>query len=114
MSDLLVNIKNAKDCPLCLKPWLIVEEEGKNGRVFLSCLRPHCMISIWVRDPLIGKWDRFEKVECPHCRHMMRFFCRSDQYCKWYCPKCHTKMENEGERTTIPKRSSGVDANPSA
>jgi phage FluMu protein Com len=78
-------------CPLCKRKWKIVEESGKTGQAFFVCL--WCEISTWVRDPMVGLWDQFEKVKCTICSNMMNFFCRSDEYCKWYCPKCKTTIE---------------------
>lgn len=85
-------LKKMKYCPLCQRKWKIIEEEGKKGKAYFVCF--WCEISIWIRDPMIGTWETFEKVPCPHCKNQdMTFFCRSDQYCKWYCKHCHGSIE---------------------
>lgn len=82
-------------CPLCLNKWQMIEEEGKEGRVYFSCLRTKCMISIWIRDPMLGRWTRTESEPCPVCSEKkMRLFFRSDEYIKMLCPKCGCSIEN--------------------
>lgn len=83
-------------CPLCLNKWQIVEENGKTGKVYFACMRQKCMISIWVRDPILGRWTRVESEECPVCKNgnRMRLFFRSDGYIKMVCPKCSCMIEN--------------------
>lgn len=92
----MVNIldnKKLKFCPLCRRKWIIYEEPGKKGKAYFCCR--WCEISIWVRDPMLGRWDEFEPVHCPTCRnHQMRFFCRSDHYCKWLCLNCGGSIES--------------------
>ena len=88
-----VNAQKMKQCPLCLRKFHIIEEAGKKGKVYFAC--DWCKIILWVRDTLIGHWDEFDPVPCPTCGEpKMRFFCREDLYCKWYCPKCKTAIEN--------------------
>lgn len=92
----LVSKTDMDHCPLCLKKWVIVEEEGKTGKAYFVCLP--CMISIWVNDPLIGQYFRTEPVECPICNHSKtRVFYRSDGYLKYYCPKCKAIIESVDE-----------------
>lgn len=79
-------------CPLCLNKWAMFEEPGKDGKVFFFCLKDE--ISIWVRDPLLGKYFNIQSEPCAVCSTMMRLFCRSDQYIKMKCPKCGCAIEN--------------------
>lgn len=89
---LVVELQKMKFCPLCRRKWHIYEQEGKEGRAFFYCL--YCEISIWIQDPMIPLWETFEKVHCFTCRnHEMRFFCRMDGYCKWYCKNCGCAIE---------------------
>ncbi len=82
-------------CPLCLNKFTLYEEPGKLGRVYLVCARPKCMISIWLRDPMVGRWFRTESEPCPVCgEEKMRLFFRSDEYIKMLCPKCECIVEN--------------------
>ena len=96
--DIQTRIPSAADmnhCPLCLKKWTIVEEEGKTGRAFFVCFEPKCMINIWVRDPMLGRWVYVEKEPCAVCGHKeTRLFFRSDGYIKMVCPKCGCAIEN--------------------
>lgn len=98
MSDLktyVPSMAEMKHCPLCLNEWVIVEEKGKKGNVYMACTRPNCMISIWIRDPFFGKWAIFEQIDCPHCKNTkMRFFARSDSFVKWFCPNCKSNIES--------------------
>ena len=90
--NLVFEMTKLKFCPLCRNKWMTYEEPGKDGRSFFVC--KSCMISIWVRDPMVGRWDEFEAVHCPNCRnHQMRFFSRSDGYMKWYCVDCKCSIE---------------------
>lgn len=94
--DKIPNKAEMEHCPLCLKKFTLVEETDKNGHVYFICT--DCMISIWARDPFLGRWDQFEAVKCPTCKNtVMRFFCRSDGSCQWYCPNCKTKIEHYDE-----------------
>jgi hypothetical protein len=87
-----VELEKMKNCPLCLQKWHIIEESGRHGKCYFAC--DPCKIVLWVRDIFIGHYDEFGKVPCPTCSTDMRFFCREDAYCKWYCPKCKTTIEN--------------------
>lgn len=87
--NVIVDHSKEKYCPLCGKPWIVYEEEGQFGRVFLVCV--HCMISIWIRDKLLGRWDILEKVPCGMCGKDMRMFARAaDGFMALKCPdkKC--------------------------
>lgn len=80
-------------CPLCKEKWSMYEEPGALGKVFLFCLKD--MVSIWIRDPLLGRWVRVEEEPCPMCQEPhTRLFFRSDGYIKILCPKCKWSMEN--------------------
>lgn len=81
-------------CPLCLEKWRIYEQQEKDGRVYFFCERPKCMVSIWVRDPMLGRWGRVETEKCAICSTSMRLFFRSDGYIKMLCPKCGCSIEN--------------------
>lgn len=98
--ELVVYIPTEEDlrvCPLCRRDWIAIEETEKTGRAYLACLR--CEISIWVRDPLLGRWNNIEKEPCPTCNHTAtRVFFRSDGYLKYYCPKCKLVIENVDEK----------------
>jgi len=87
------NLEKMKQCPLCLRKWHIIEERGKQGKAYFAC--DWCKIILWVRDVFIGHYDEFDPVPCATCGEpKMRFFCREDLYCKWYCPKCKTVIEH--------------------
>lgn len=79
-------------CPLCLTKWALYEEPGKEGKVFLFCLKDE--VSIWIRDPLLGKYFLTQSEPCAVCGTLMRLFYRSDQYIKMKCPKCGCAIEN--------------------
>ena len=80
-------------CPLCLKKWRLYEEPGKTGKVYLFCVDD--LISIWIRDPMLGRWKNVEKEQCPVCSEKeMRLFFRSDEYIKMKCHKCGCVIEN--------------------
>lgn len=83
-------------CPLCLKKWTMYEEPGNTGKVYFCCTNSWCMISIWIRDAMLGMWHdpASEKIPCLNCGDPMRVFFRSDQYMKCYCPKCKIVIEN--------------------
>lgn len=82
-------------CPLCLDKFTMFEEPGKEGHVYFVCHKPKCMISIWVRDPMLGRWGRVESEPCPLCSEpKMRLFFRTDQYLKMLCVKCGYICEN--------------------
>lgn len=82
-------------CPLCKEKWHIYEEPGKLGKVYFFCPKPSCMVSIWIRDPMLGRWCNVEEEPCPMCQELhTRLFFRSDQYLKVMCPKCGWSMEN--------------------
>lgn len=84
-------------CPLCLKKWKIVEEEGAFGNGYFACLE--CEISIKVSDPMVGQYFKIDPVECPVCNHSKtRVFYRSDGYLKYYCPKCKAIIESVDEK----------------
>ena len=90
--SLFVELQKMKFCPLCRRKWHIMEEPGKDGRAYFYCL--WCEISVWMQDAFLGKYEEFEPVHCFVCRrHQMRFFCRADGYCAWYCPDCKCKIE---------------------
>lgn len=107
-------------CPLCLNKFIMYEEPGKDGKVYFCCVKPKCMISIWVRDPMLGRWCRTESEQCPVCQEpKMRLFFRADGYIKMQCAKCGCTIENvdndkhaalmkkeeaEGTRLPGPKR----------
>lgn len=79
-----------KECPLCRKPW---REQWRGDVKYLICLTD--IISMRADDPLQFKWEELdEKIECINCRHVMRFFCRSDGAMKFKCPnpKCGASM----------------------
>ena len=78
-------------CPLCGKKWVIYGERGKSGNGYFVCV--DCEISIWIRDPLLGRWSRIEPEPCPLCKTPMKTFFRSDGYVKTQCPKCKFKAE---------------------
>ncbi len=90
--------KNNPECPLCLKKFERKTLPG-SPREFFRCKT--CEVAIDVKDPMVGRWkenfdpdgDHSTKIPCPHCRNAMRMFCRSDEYMKSYCPKCHTEVE---------------------
>jgi len=89
---LVVELEKMKYCPLCRKKWIIFEEPTKKGKAYFVCRT--CEISVWVQDPMIALWETFEPVHCACCRnHQMRFMCRMDGYCKWYCLNCGTTIE---------------------
>lgn len=76
-------------CPLCRGKFTLYEEPGRDGKVYMLCVNPKCMISIWVRDPMLGRWGRVESEKCPLCSEpKMRLFFRSDEYIKMLCSKC--------------------------
>ena len=80
-------------CPLCLKKWAIFEEPGKEGKVYFFCIKD--LISIWIRDPMLGRWRIVQKEPCPVCGEKeMRLFFRSDEYIKMLCHKCGCCIEN--------------------
>lgn len=80
-------------CPLCLEKWKMYEEPGKMGKVFFFCLKD--MVSIWIRDTMLGRWVRVESEPCPVCSEpKMRLFFRSDGYIKMKCPKCGACVES--------------------
>ena len=80
-------------CPLCLKKFGMYEQPGAAGKVYFFCT--DCLISIWVRDPMLGRWTRVESEQCPVCKEpKMRLFFRSDEYIKMVCPKCGCAIEN--------------------
>lgn len=81
-------------CPLCLDKWTIFEEPGPEGKVFFTCVKPKCMISIWVRDPMLGRWVKTQSEKCAVCGNMMRLFFDSSGYIKMVCPKCGCSIEN--------------------
>lgn len=84
-------------CPLCRRDWIKIEESEADGKAYLACM--FCMISIWVRDQLLGVWTRVEKEPCPVCAHKeTRLFFRSDGYLKYYCPKCKLIIEQVDEK----------------
>lgn len=85
-----------ENCPLCLQKWGMFEEPGKAGKVYFFCLKDE--VSIWIRDPLLGKYFYIESEPCAVCGTMMRLFCRSDQYIKMKCPKCNCAIENVDEK----------------
>ena len=88
------DLQRMRKCPLCDRDWHIIDEHGKKGKCYFAC--DWCKIILWVRDPFIGHFDEFEAVPCPTCGEpKMRFFCREDLYCKLYCPKCKTTIENK-------------------
>lgn len=91
----ILELKKVKFCPICRKKWTIIDEQGKQGKAYFCCFK--CMISVWVRDPFVGKWDKIaseDPVHCPTCRnHQMRFFCRSDGYMMYKCLNCKTVVE---------------------
>lgn len=105
---IIVDHSKEKYCPLCHKLWVLYEEPGKAGRVFLLC--HHCMISIWVRDPMLGKWDGLEKIPCARCGKDMRLFVRGlDGFMAMKCPdkKCGCDIRTDdpdytGRRTDMP------------
>ncbi len=82
------------ECPLCKKQFVKVPYEGK---FYYTCRL--CEIFIDVEDPCVHAWasyipedDRDILCPSPSCGHEMRFFFRSDQFMKAYCPKCHTSI----------------------
>lgn len=84
-------------CPLCRHDWVKVEETEDKGHAYFACF--NCEISIWVRDPLLGRWRNIEKEPCPVCTHKdTRVFFRSDGYLKFRCPKCKLTIENVDEK----------------
>lgn len=86
-------------CPLCKEKFITYEEPGKLGKVFFVCVKPKCMISIWVRDPMLGRWGRVESESCPVCSEKnMRLFFRSDGYIKMVCGKCGCAIENVDDK----------------
>lgn len=90
--SLFVELQRMKFCPLCRRKWHIIEEDGRDGKAYFTC--NWCEILIWIRDPFVGKWEEFEAVHCASCRnHQMRFFCRMDGYCKWFCLNCKCTIE---------------------
>lgn len=100
MSDIniLKSLKEAKHCPLCHRPWKVVEQEGKKGKIFFVCTE--CMIWIWVRDAALGSYEQMmdaEPIPCPNANcneKKMRIFYRyQDGYMKMRCPKCTASIE---------------------
>lgn len=82
-------------CPLCKSKFTMYEEPDAEGKVYFVCGRPKCMISIWIRDPMLGRWHRVESEKCPICQEPnMRLFFRSDGYVKMQCHKCGCSIEN--------------------
>ncbi len=97
----IVPIPNKIDmehCPLCLEKWKLVEEEGKEGKVYFACFNSYCEVSIWVRDKLLGVYFKTEKPPCAICGKEMRIFYRSDGYLKCYCPGCKAVVEHVDEK----------------
>lgn len=97
MPKILSELSKIKYCPLCHKEWSIVEEEGKEGKMYFVCLNDLCMISIWVRDSALGQYEKMmeeEPVPCPNCGNpKMRMFFRSDGFLKFRCVKCNCTVE---------------------
>lgn len=89
---------DATHCPLCLGKWTLVEEEEKDGKAYFACFKSTCLISIWVRDPMLGKYFNYDKIPCAVCGKDMRLFFRSDQYMKCYCPGCKVVVEHVDEK----------------
>lgn len=82
-------------CPLCKDKWTLYEEAGKEGKVFFICVKPKCMIYIWVRDPMLGRYYNTESEPCPVCQEPnMRLFYRHDGYIKMKCSKCVCIVES--------------------
>lgn len=101
MTEIVMNASKQKFCPLCGDKWVIYEEEEKKGRAFFVCKR--CMISIWIRDPLLGKWDTLPKVNCPNCNTDMRMFARAaDSFMAMKCPnkKCRCDIRTDDPEYT--------------
>ena len=85
-------------CPLCDERFTLYEEPTKLGKVMFVCLGKNCMIRIWVRDPMLGRWRRVESESCPICSEKnMRIFFRSDGYIKLLCRKCGYACETVDE-----------------
>lgn len=90
--------KNNPECPLCKKKFERKTLKG-TSREFYTC-KP-CNIAIDVKDPMVGRWfedfdpdgDQTTKIPCPKCNGPMRMFCRSDEYMKASCPRCHCEVE---------------------
>jgi Zn ribbon nucleic-acid-binding protein len=79
-------------CPLCDKKFISYEQPGAEGKAYFMCLA--CEISIWVLDPVLGRWRNPEPEPCPMCQHReTRLFFRSDGYIKMVCPKCKYTIE---------------------
>lgn len=90
------SVEDIKYCPLCLKKWKIVDLDGKEGKAYFVCF--DCEISIWVRDHMVGQWEKVEPVICGVCNNeKMRMFFRSDEFIKTYCPKCKSTVESYDE-----------------
>lgn len=97
-----MEISQNPNCPLCLKPFERLEQEGM---VAFRCERD----GIWInaKDPIFGKWHGVAKdpkmkqyIRCQHCFADMRFFGRSDGYMKTVCPKCGYGIEVDDETNT--------------
>lgn len=82
-------------CPLCDNKFTLIEESEKTGHAYFACMRQSCMVWIWVRDPMLGRWRRVESEQCPICSEkQMRLFFRQDGYIKMRCIKCGCCVEN--------------------
>ena len=78
-------------CPLCDKKMReIITSKG----TFYVCAEAFCMVSINVKDPMVGKWRENEDTHppCPLCGKPMRMFWRSDGC---YKQQCRDKSHNQ-------------------
>ena len=96
--------KNNPDCPLCSKPFELIQQSGHGlTRDFYVCKKDK--VAILVKDPLVGHWndhkdlDSNMEIPCtnPKCREKMNLFCRSDGYMKAVCPnpRCGASVSTE-------------------
>jgi len=102
----LSDLKKKPRCPLCHK-WMEKNYDPARNLEVWSCHTDR--ISVRTNDPVVGKWEeayeKIEKIKCPFCETIMRFFCTSVGYMKAKCPKpkCSTAMEVKGAPPEIPK-----------
>lgn len=93
-------MSKAPRCPLCLRPMELAYDPFRKIQIF-RCAPDN--IAVNVMDPVVGKWERHEKIPCPSCGTDMRVFFTSVGFMLAKCPKkgcgCTVRTSNVEGRT---------------
>lgn len=89
-------VKKTPRCPLC---YAMFDRKWIPSRRMDAFFCHFCKISVMCNDPFIGRWEetyaKGEKIHCPACDTVMRYFATSTGYVLVQCPKkkCKARME---------------------